>query len=118
MVDEFVDWLRSLDADALTDYRFELYDVTELAEPDSELYEFASAALDAIGAIEAQRRARRDLRDMCSAAAPDVDADAFAGALPALLRAQRQLGAVDVVEAFRGAFEVAENRARVNGGVG
>jgi hypothetical protein len=114
MLDDYLGWLRSLDEAELVDVRFELYDVAEIAGRGSELYVFAEMALKAIGTLERQRAARRELREVCAFAMPDLDADDFADAVTAIFRAQKQLGAVDVVEAFRGAIEVAERRAQDN----
>lgn len=105
----FTDWARSLDDDELRDARFDLYDGLELAPNAPALL----AALTTIEALEQQRVFRRSLRNAARVAAPDIDADAFAEALFALVRAQRQLYGEtgDAVEVFGAALQIAECRA-------
>src|SRR5947209_12631683 len=111
-------WLElwhSMNDEELTDQRYELYDLAEVAERGSEPHEFVRWALAAIGKIEQRWRSpastRDVIRDHIAAAWPDLDADVFVDALRALDRGRRELGiAEDVQEVWRGALEVAERR--------
>lgn len=96
-------WLGLTD-DELIDERFALYDVAEVAEPDSDLGAFARWALSLIACIERLRSiARSEWRD--------VDASAFTTAFVAIGAFARELDSVArVAEVVEGALEVAQRR--------
>jgi hypothetical protein len=97
--------------DELRDYRLELYNRLEVADPASQTAVFADAALKMVYAMEKRAQLRRTLRDSCSAAAPEVDADVFVDALFAINGMSRELGdSSGAVEIISAAFDAAQAR--------
>jgi hypothetical protein len=115
-------WIRSLDAHALAEYRFELYDRLEASASDSEAHRDARIALIFVAAAENRLRTVEWVRNATAAAtvtvelADWIDPVAFADALVALADMQRAVGRRDTVGLFEGALEVAARRANLDEG--
>jgi hypothetical protein len=111
---EYVEHLRTLDADELVEARFALYDLAEAAEWDTPLHRSVRDCLALIAKAETRCELVRRWRDAHRISGLPGDSDAFAEALPVLVRARSELGEPLDGDIFAAALEVAERRGSAN----